>query len=318
VSRTAEMEEVYSALEESARLLDVPCSRDKVWPILTAFGGALAEGLIVFSVQTGERHAGELDCSFKVPPEFGDPYPYALANGFVAETDHPVGALLSDIHAQISVKEYGIDCGVVGGFKKFYAHFPGDLQRVSKLADIPAMPRAVAENATLFARYGLDEVAMIGVDYKHKTMNLYFQFAADGRPEPSTILSMLREIGLHEPNEGMLEFAHKSMRANITLSWDSSKILRAAFAPPPGPELDPSAVPARIEPHIERFVTSAPRAYSGERMSLFGVKWFPDGEFIDVCSYYRIPADYEPLRFMATQNKQVSSLRQGPSPETSP
>jgi|SRR5215470_150817 len=306
MSGTAEMEKVCSALEGSARLLGVPFSRDKVWPILAAFGGALADGLVVFSVQTGERHAGELDYSFKVPPEFGDPYPHALSNGFVSETGHPVDALLSDIHARVSVKEYGIDCGVVGGFKKFYAHFPNDLQKVSKLAGIPSVPRAATENASLFARYGLDEVAMIGVDYGHRTMNLYFQFAVDGRPEPSAILSMLREIGLYEPNERMLEFAHRSMRANVTLSWDSSKIVRIAFAPPPVSESDPSAFPVRIEPHIQEFMTSSPRGYSSKRMGLFAVKWFPDGEFIDVCSYYRLPADYEPLRFMETHNEQVS------------
>jgi hypothetical protein len=62
---------------------------------------------------------------------------------------------------------------------------------------------------------------MIGVDYKHMTMNLYFQFDGGRRPKPSTIGSMLREIGMPEPHERMLEFAHKSMRANITrgLGW---------------------------------------------------------------------------------------------------
>ncbi|MEZ0069972.1 hypothetical protein ABIA32_006020 [Streptacidiphilus sp. MAP12-20] len=298
-------EELYSAIEESAHLVGAACSRDNVWPILSAFGEGLAEALIVFSVQTGGRHAGELDYSFTTPPGFGDPYPHALSHGFVSETDHPVGSVLSDIQGRWAIREHFIDAGVVGGFKKLYAHFPDDLQKVSALADIPSMPSAVAENASFFARYGLDEVAMIGVDYNRRTMNLYFQFAAEGRPEPSAILSMLREIGLHEPDQRMLEFAQKSMRANITLSWDSPKIVRVCFAPPPGRGMEPSAVPAPIEPHIERFVTSAPRAYDGERMSLYGVKWFPDGEYIDVCTYYRLAAEYEPFRLMETRTKQA-------------
>lgn len=298
-----EEEELYSAIEESARLVGAECSRDKVMPILSVFGGGLDKALIVFSVQTGGRHAGELDYSFTAPAEMGDPYPHALAAGFITETDHPVNSLLSDLQGRCAIREHFVDCGVSGGFKKLYAHFPADLQKVSELAAIPSVPRAVAENASLFARYGLDDVAMIGVDYKRRTMNLYFQFAADGRPEPGTILSLLREVGLHEPDQRMLEFAHRSMRANITLSWDSPKIVRAAFAPPPGPSLDPSAVPARMEPHIERFATSAPRSYDGPRMGLFGVKWFPDGEFIDVCSYYRLSAGYEPLRLMETHKQ---------------
>lgn len=298
-------EELYSAIEQSARMVGAACSRDKTWPILTAFGGALTDAMVVFSVQTGERHAGQLDYCFTVPSEISDPYVHALANGFVAETDHPVGSLLSDIQEHCAVSEHFIDCGAAGGFKKVYAHFPRDLQKVSKLADIPSMPRAVAENLGLFARYGLEDVAMIGIDYRSRTTSLYFQFTAEGRPEPSALLSMLREIGLPEPSARMLDFAHKSFRANFTLDWDSPKIQRVAFAPPLGPGLDLSAVPAHIESHIERFATSTPRVYDGERMNLFAVKWMPAGEFVEVCSYYQVSAAYEPVRLMEARKEQA-------------
>lgn len=298
-------EEMFSAIGESAGLVGAVCSRERVWPVLEVFGGSLGSALVVFSVQTGGRHSGELDYSFTAPAGMGDPYPHAVAAGFIAETDHPVGSLLSDLQGRWAIREHFVDCGVKGGFKKLYAHFPDALQKVSELAGIASMPAAVGENAGLFARYGLDDVAMVGVDYGRRTTNLYFQFAPDGRPEPDAIGAMLREIGLYEPDRAMLEFAHRSMRANITLSWDSPKIVRTAFAPPPGPGLDPAAVPAPIEPHIVRFVKNAPQSYPGERMGLFGVKWFPDGQFIDVCAYYQLSAGYEPLRLMETHKDQA-------------
>src|SRR5262249_16872735 len=193
----AEVEDIYSAIEESARLLNVPCSRDKAWPILTAYGHALTEVAIIFSVSTGSQ---EFDYTIQVPPGIDDPYAHALSNGFGAETDHPVGALFPDIQARISVDEYFFDCGVVGGFQKLYASFPHDLQRVSNLADIPSMPRAVAENASFFSHHGLGDVTLIGIDYKRKTMNLYFQLpaAVAGNLEPKIVLSMLHEIGQPE------------------------------------------------------------------------------------------------------------------------
>lgn len=304
MSGSAKVEDVTSAVEESARLVGAAYSRDKVWPVLNAFGEALAEAMVVFNVQTGERHAGQLDYSFTVPPGIGDPYAHALSNGFVTETDHPVGSLLSDIQGRCDISEHLIDCGAAAGLRKLYAHFPQDQQKVSSLADIPSMPRAVAENADLFARYGLDSVAMIGIGYNSKTMSLYFQFDADSRPEPKAILSMLREIGLPEPNERMLEFAHRALRANITLGWDSSKITRVALAPPPARGLDPSAVPARMESHIARFAASAPRAYDGERVNLFAVKWMADGEFLEVCSYYQLSAMQQKL-FIAASKEQA-------------
>jgi len=289
MSGGTEPEELYSAIEESARLVGAACSRDKVWPILTAYGDLLTEGRIVFSAQTGERHAGELEYTIQVSPGIDDPYAHALSNGFVAETDHPVGALLSDIQARISVNEYAIDCGVVGGFKKVYA-LSRDSHGVSKLADIPSMPRALAENAGFFARHGMDDAALIGIDYQRKTMNVYFQLpaAAAGSLEPKAILSMLREIGLPEPDERMLEFACKSYRIYATLSWDSSEIRRISFAPVPRRSLDLSALPARLEPEIEQFMRGAPHTYGGELIGAAAVKWSPDEECLDLGSYYQI------------------------------
>jgi aromatic prenyltransferase Orf2 len=285
MSGAAEVEDVYSAIEESARLLDVACSRDKVWPILTAYRDALAEAVIVFAMAAG-RHAGELDYSISVPSGHGDPYALALSNGFAAETDHPVGALLSGIRERCPVSMYAIDGGVADGFKKTYAFFPtNDLQRVSKLAGIPSMPRSLAENASFFGGHGLDEVTMTSIDYQHRTVNLYFGDLSAECLEPKAILSMLREIGLPEPSEQVLEFAQKSFAIYPTLSWDSSKIERICFAVI---TTDPTALPARIEPGIAQFARSAPYAYAGERTLVYGITFSPGEVYYKLGAYYQI------------------------------
>ncbi|HET8662643.1 MAG TPA: aromatic prenyltransferase [Micromonosporaceae bacterium] len=287
MSGAAGVEDVYSAIEEAARLLDVACSRDKVWPVLTAYEDALAGAVVVFSMATGERSTGELDYTVTVPLEHGDPYARALSNGFVAETDHPVGALLSDVQGRCPIRGYAIDCGVVGGFKKTYAFFPLDnLQTLSTLADIPSMPRALVESAGPFARRGLDDkVTMMGIDYQHRTMNVYFgRFPAECL-EPATVLSMLREIGLPEPDEQMLEFIRKSFSIYTTLSWDSLKVERICFAVI---TQDPMALPARIKPEIAKFAKSAPHAYAGERILVYGSTLSPNGEYYKLGSYYQM------------------------------
>jgi hypothetical protein len=212
MSGAAKVDEVYSAMEESARLVGVPCSREKVWPILSSYADGIAETtLVVFAMAAGEGHSGELDYNFTVRSG-GDPYAVAVANGFTAETDHPVGALLADIQERCPVQVFGVECGVVSGFKKTYVFFPlDDLQGLSKLADIPSMPRAVAEHAGTFARYGLDDkVSIIGIDYIHRTMNVYFgRFPAE-YVEPKNVLSLLGDLGLPAPSEEMLEFTRQS------------------------------------------------------------------------------------------------------------
>ena len=202
MSRETEEEKFYNAVEETSRMMGVPFDRDKVRPLLTGYRGAFAEGNgIVFSVHADERHAGELNYAITVPPEIEDPYAHAVSHGFVVETGHPTATLLSDVRAQASVAEHFCDCGVVGGFRKLYAHFPHDLQEVAKLAEIPSMPRSLADNVGLFTRYGMEKVAMIGVNYRQRHVSVYFQFTPDTRPEPDAVRAMLREVGLPDPDE---------------------------------------------------------------------------------------------------------------------
>lgn len=285
------MEDVCSAMEEAARLLDVDCSRDKVWPVLSVYGNELAEGaLVVFSMAAGERHGGELDYNFTVPSGSGDPYTLALENGLIEKTDHPVGTLLSDIAEQCPISVYGVECGVGGGFKKVYAFFPlDDLQSLSKLAAIPSMPRSLAEHADTLARYGLDDrVSIIGIDYVRKTMNVYFGKLPAGCLEPETVRAMHREIELPEPSEQMLEFIQGAFSIYPTFSWDSSRIERICFSVV---TQDQEALPARLEPEISNFARNAPHAYAGERTLVYGATLSPREEYYKLGVYYQKPPE---------------------------
>jgi Aromatic prenyltransferase Orf2 len=295
MSGTTGAEKVYSAIEESARLINLDCSRDKVWPVLSAYQDALPEAVIIFAMSTGSQ-AGELDLSISVPPTLGDPYAVAVSHGFISKTDHPVGALLSDIGERCPVSLYAIDSGVVGGFKKTYSFFPtDDLQALSKLADIPSMPRSVADNVELFAGYGIDDnVTMVSIDYRHRTVNTYLGNLPAGCLEPKNVHSMLRQMGFPEPSEQALAFARKSFAIYPTFNWDSSKIERICFAVI---TTDPMALPARLHPEIAKFAKNAPYAYAGERARtlVYGVTFSDRGEYYKLGSYYQTNAQTEKL-----------------------
>lgn len=289
MSENADVASLYSAIEESARLLDVACSRDEVWPILSAYGDAIGHAVVAFRVATGARHKGELDCRFTTLPDV-DPYALALSKGFTAKTDHPVGALLSDIDGRCPVDSYGIDFGVVGGFKKIWVFFPpDDLQALSKLADIPSMPRGLAENVGFFSRHGLDDRAnLVGIDYHHRTVNVYVGEPPAECLEPAAITSMLRDVGMPDPSEQMRRLSQRAFGVYATLSWDSSKIERITFAVMTP---DPTTLPVRLDPRIERFVKGAPYAAdavdAGDRKFVYAVSAAPDGEYYKLQSYYQ-------------------------------
>jgi len=285
-----ELEALHSDIEKAAGLLDTPCSRDKVWPILTAYADALPpEAQMAFRVAT---NSAGLDFRIASLPHDFDPYACALANGLTTKTDHPVGTLLSDIQGRFPLDYHGIDFGAVSGFKKTWTFFPlNNLQKVSELADIPSMPRSLAENLGFYTRHGLDgKTSLIGIDYPSKTLNIYFLGAPAESREPDAVRSMLREFGLSDPSEQMLTLAQQSTGFYTTLSWDSSKVERITFAVIV-PDL--TAFPERVEvdPKIEKFARNAPYTYGpADRKGIYGVTASPRGEYYKLQSWYQMPA----------------------------
>ncbi|SNX88210.1 aromatic prenyltransferase Orf2 [Streptomyces sp. TLI_55] len=285
MSRGIEAEELYAAVEKAAALVGARCARDEVWPILSAYQDAFTEGLIVFSI--GGREAGELEYTVQVSAET-DPYQPALAGGFVPRTDHPVTTLLPEIRSRAPVGDLFIDGGVVGGFKKIYTQFQAP-QKVADLAALPSAPPALAANADYFARHGLTDIVLTGIDYQNRTMNLYFQLPAPlaGNLEDKAIRAMLREIGLPEPSDPMVTYARGSYRVYPTIGWDSPQIKRISFAPQPRRGMDLTALPVQLPAHMEQFLRGAPHTYTGELVNASAVKWTPTAEHLDLAAYYQ-------------------------------
>ncbi|MEU6123014.1 aromatic prenyltransferase [Streptomyces sp. NPDC047123] len=275
----ANVHTVHAAIEEAAALLNLPCPPDTVLPVLKAFEPF--EGGVIFSASAGEGHAGDLDLTIQVPRAVTDPYAHALAHGLVPRTGHPVSTLLAELARHVAVDEYLIDFGVIAGFNKIYVHFPRDPQSVARLAALPSMPRALADHADLFARHGLDRVAMLSVDYRKRTVNPYFA-CPDGLAA-RTLPALLADLGLPAPDDELVESARKTFRTYVTLGWESSRIERISFAR----ALDLPLVTARTEPEIVRFVTGTPYTYDGERFSISIVKWSADDTWFNVGSYYQ-------------------------------
>ncbi|MET9442768.1 aromatic prenyltransferase [Streptomyces sp. NPDC006610] len=289
MSRGIVAEEIYSAIKDSAMLVGAPFSHERVWPVLSAFADGFSDdGGVVLSLQAGGR-VTEFEYSVQIGAGIADPYTHALAHGFFTETDRPVRSLLAEIGALAPTGEHYIDCGIVGGFKKIYVNFPHALQKVSALAALPSMPDAVGGNAEFFARYGLEDVALVGADCRNKTVNLYFQLAEPlaGNLTPDTVREMLRETGMSEPSEKMLAYAGKAYRVYATLGWDAKEILRISFAPQPRRAIDLSLLPARLEPAVEQFMRVTPHKYAGDLLNATAAKWSKEKEFLDLAAYYQ-------------------------------
>ncbi|KOV57734.1 aromatic prenyltransferase [Streptomyces sp. MMG1121] len=285
MSNNNEVAGLYSVIEESSRLAGITCARDKVWPILTAYGDALAQAVVAFRVATGERNAKDFDCRFTMLPKSMDPYAVALSNGLTVKTDHPVGSLLEELHREFPVESSGIDFGVVGGFKKTWSFFPTDaLQSLSDLVRLESLPAAVAGNLDFFTRYGLaDKVSLVGIDYPSRSVNLYFGAAPEENFRAEGITSILRDAGLPAPSDRLIRLGTRAFGIYATLTWDSPKVERitiAAMTP------DPTTLPVRIEPKIEHYVKNAPYS-TDDRQFVYAITSSPKGEYHKLQSYYK-------------------------------
>ncbi|WP_040905786.1 aromatic prenyltransferase [Streptomyces griseoflavus] len=286
MSGTSEADEICSAVTETAGRLGIAFSRDKVWPILSAYGDAFAHAMpLAFRMATGPQHAGDVDCRFITHPKDRNPYPLAVSKGLTPKTSHPVGTLLSEIEERFPIDGYGIDFGVVNGFTKVYAGFaPQDLQNASKLVEIPAMPRSLAGNFDFFVRHGLDDkVAFVAVDYLHRTVNVYFNDVPAACFESDGIRRMLRDLGLPGPSDRMLGIGGQAFGLYITLNWDSPAIERFCFGVT---TTDLSSLPVSIEPQLEKFAHCVP--YGGaDRKFVYGVAAAPEGEYYKLETHYK-------------------------------
>ncbi|MFI5687610.1 aromatic prenyltransferase [Streptomyces sp. NPDC051636] len=285
---------MYSAVEEAAGLLDIPCSRDKMWPALTAFQDVITSP-IVFNMVTSGGRIGDLSFDFMMSPSAGDPYALALSHGLADETDHPVRALFSDLQARFPVQAFGVDYRINGGFSKSYAFFPlGDLQGLAELAGVPSMPRGLSEHVSTFAHYGLDgKVSAIAIDYARRTWNVYFNGLSAEYVERKAVLSMIRDFGLPEPSEQLLDFIETSSALYPTFGWDSSKIERISFSTR---TTDPAALPARIEPKLEKFARSVPYAYEGERVLVYAGALSHSEEYYKLAVYHQFSEAHDRVR----------------------
>lgn len=288
MSGATTVDDVYATIEESARLLGVPCSREKVRPVLTAYGEGLADAGMVLSVATGADPAEDLDYTLTVPADGPDPYAVAVAEGFVREPEHPVAGLLADLKERALVSEYFVDGGIVSGFSKVYAHFPHDPLTPAQLADLPSVPPSLAANAGLFARHHMERVAMVGINYRSRTVNLYFAQLPDAFREEGNIRSLNGELGLPEPQGPSLRFAQRSFRCYVTLGWESPRIEKICYAPAPVRDWDPAALPVPLDPRIEKFVRQTRCAYSDRPFVIAALKWSPAGQHLNLGPYIRL------------------------------
>lgn len=289
MSTTSATDAVYAALEESCALIDVPYSRDRVEPVLSGFGEGVSEDSVIVMCMAESARGGDIDYNFTVPKSIGDPYQIAVEHALIEPLDHPVANVLSEVAQRCEVTFFGVECGVVHGFKKTYVFFPLDqLGDLSVLAELPSMPKALTANLPILARHGLDKrISIVGIDYIKRTVNIYFMARELDRDEVS---SLLADLGIPEPDEPeLLNFVCNSFSIYPTFNWESDQAERVCFS---SVSPDEDAYPTTVDADIAKFTRNAPHEYPGDRVLVYGPTITPKGVYHKLGVYYRRPDSF--------------------------
>jgi hypothetical protein len=279
-----DLESIYSAVADTARLLGVACDQDELWPVLRAYEAGFTSGGVALRTTTRARRSGELSVRYLGPAGDPDPYLLALDRRFTTKADHPVDRLHQEIQDRGTVMFRGVDVGAASGFEKVWSIYADNgATSIGAMSRTPAMPPSVGGNLDYFVRHGLNKVTGIGVDYRRRSVNVYFSFI-DTR-DTAKISTMFYDLGFRLPDKDELEMCRQAFAVYFTFTWDSPEIERVCF---PIRVFEPDLMPSHLDPLIERFVKGA-RFYSEDRAYIYAITSSRHSQYYKVENFYYRP-----------------------------
>lgn len=279
-----DLKSIYSAVADTARLLGVPCDRDKLWPILRAYEAGFTSAAVALRTTTRARRSGELSVRYIGSAGYPDPYLLALDRKFMTKANRPIDRLYQEIQDRGSVTFRGVDVGVASGFEKIWSIYLDDgAKSVEAMSRTPAMPPSVGGNLDYFSRHGLNKITGIAVDYRSRSVNVYFPFT-DTR-DTEKISMMFDDLGFRMPDKDELEMCRQAFSVYFTFTWDSPDIERVCF---PVRVSEPDLVPSHLDPLIERFVKGA-RFDNEDRAYVYAIASSRHSRFCKIENFYYRP-----------------------------
>ncbi|MEK8108303.1 aromatic prenyltransferase [Micromonospora sp. M12] len=223
------VESLYAAIERTARVLDVPCSRDRVLPILTVYGGALARAVVAFRWPPvgplGRPRLPVHRSPGRRPVPVGRRQRPARADGPPDQRPARRGAdalldrqLRHRLRGGRGFKKVWLvlPAGAAGGVEA--RQDPGDAAQPGRE---PRLLRPVRPG-----RHG----GSAGDRLPEADRERVLRRTPAGGFAPDSVRSMLREVDQAEPSAQMLELGQRAFGIYVTVNWDSPKVERVCFA----------------------------------------------------------------------------------------
>ena len=242
------LEDLMADVQRAADIIEVPVA-DITWDIMRAYEKGFTEDTVGLRITTKKRR--ELNVRYQsLAPQ--DPYSVAVEHGFLTPTDHPVYAICPELIRMRPEAGYFIDLGVTHGFEKIWGFFTNPLT-IEEVCAMETIPASVPAQMDLFKQYGLNWCGIIAINYRARSMNLYWMDGSfDTSPEIAGQLVV--DSGFPRPSDFDNAFNSKGLGMYMTFTWDSDRIERISFCQG-GPA---EAVPAHWPPLVHKYAAEVP------------------------------------------------------------
>ncbi|MFD0426445.1 aromatic prenyltransferase [Streptomyces parvus] len=215
-------------LRATAAALGAPYSEAVTNTVLDAYDPAFREGAVLW--RTTDRPGAGLDYRFYARRPL-DTVRIARRAGFIAGGD-PLAELVQEWSGLYGgAPEQSCDFDAALGQTKTWVYLAGT-RPLDDVLGVPGVPAALRRLAPLFHRLGLDHVRHVAVDYRHRSVNLYFR--ARGPVDPEQCRRFTALAGAEPPGERLFgEMAAFLSRGaytfSVTLSAATGAVERVAF-----------------------------------------------------------------------------------------
>lgn len=266
-------------LKRYADIAEVDFNDRAVEQLVDVFAEQFATGTITVRTTTHDASRRSVNFRYMTPDMPHDPVAIAREHGLLPDSTHPLNKLLDEVTEKIPLW-WGLDASVGLGMQKVWAFFeqPLEFDAIAALENIPASVRNHRER---FTRARINKFAILGMDFRNNTMNLYSEMLTPGYFSRDEVAEMIRDMESPLPSDEELGRDTENINTYYTFDWDSPAARRLCFTVPSTGE----NFPCHWHPLAARFATEAP-FQAAQRGMIFNTTYGPTG------GYMKMEADY--------------------------
>jgi hypothetical protein len=275
-----DLDRLCADIASAADIAGAPYDSVVTREVLNAYRNFYSGAPVTFGTSTRDEEERRLSVRYMELQIPHDPYYTALAREFVSLADHPVYDLIPEIRSRFPMRGYGVNLDVSCGLTKIWPFISP--QPLEYLFGLSCMPESIKALGHYFYNHRLDIVNMLALDFRAKTVDVFFSIENPGEFNRERIASMIEEPGFKAAGKKIREYCTRAITLYYTFRWDSPGIEKICFAMP---AYDPDLVPTHLHPLLENYTDRVP-ILGDTRKFIFSIAFDRKGNYIEIENDY--------------------------------